>query len=213
VFPRFSVGLGAPGIDRVSFFVTHGLPAFSDRLVGADFLVNPCVSFQHAAKIAKIQRTLPCNLRKTGGEGRIIENSGEFSRKRRGIASRKREAAFAEHFDERAEIGRDHRQTSRHIFGNYQAENFSTKGWDDYDRGLRERGIEFCSQKTSRKPNMARKRCVLRMALEGGALRAVANDEEFERAILRKQSARSFEKNPGPFRGDQPALKGDNRGT
>src|SRR5580692_5966961 len=87
VLPILSVGLGAPGFDRVSFFVNHGVPAFSDRSAGKDFLVNSRVGFQHAAKIAKIERTLPGNLREAGSKAGIIENSSEFLRKCRSIAS------------------------------------------------------------------------------------------------------------------------------
>jgi hypothetical protein len=62
-FRTFSLDLGDSSFDGVSFFVTQGVPAFSDRSAGADFLVDPRVAFQHAAKIAKFERTLPCNPR------------------------------------------------------------------------------------------------------------------------------------------------------
>src|SRR5208282_1133558 len=125
-FLTFSLDLGSSRFDGVSFFVTHGVPAFSDRSAGANSFVNSRVAFQHVVKIAKLERPLPCNLPKPSSEGRIIQNPREFSRKRRGIASTKREAAFPEHFDEGAEVGGDHRQAARHILGNNQTENFST---------------------------------------------------------------------------------------
>ena len=93
VFLKFSVGLDAPGLDSVSLLVTHGVPAFPDRS-GMSLAVNPRVAFQHAAKIAKIERALPCHPRKPRTESRIIENSSEFFCKRLGIAGAKREPAF-----------------------------------------------------------------------------------------------------------------------
>ncbi len=55
------------------------------------------------------------------------------------------------------------------------------------------------------------KRRFLRETFKGGTLRPVADDEQLERSILRKQDARSVQQDPNALCIDQPALKRHNR--
>jgi hypothetical protein len=87
-------------------------------------MVNPRVSLEHAAEVTEFKSALPGALRKLSRESRIIEESHKLLSEGRGIAGAKREAAFTEHLYEGAEIGRDHRKASQHIFCHHQTENF-----------------------------------------------------------------------------------------
>jgi hypothetical protein len=101
------------------------------------------VGLQHAAKVTELESALSGSLREAGCKGRIIEDSCKFSGKRHCISSAKREPAFAENLHKGPKVGGDHRKASQHIFGNDQAENFSTQGWN-HDHGcFRESSIEF----------------------------------------------------------------------
>lgn len=174
-------------------------------------MVNLRVVFQHAAKIAKFESALPGILRKSSSESRIIEDSSKLLRECRCIARAKGEAAFANNFHECSEIRGDYRQTSQHIFGDYQPKNFSTQGGNDNDGGFREYRIELRSPQVAHEANAPAKRRLLREALERRALRALADDDELEGTILCQQDARCFEQHAQALRGHQPALKGDNR--
>jgi hypothetical protein len=72
--------------------VTYGVPAFRDRS-GPSLIVNPRVSFEHAAEVAEFRSA----LRKLSRESRIVEESHKLLGEGRGIAGAKREAAFTEH--------------------------------------------------------------------------------------------------------------------
>ena len=141
--------------------MTHGVPAFSDRSVGARSLVNPGMRFQHAAKLAIFERTLPCNP----PAGQRVQDHPEFEpvlAPRPRIARAKCKAAFTKDFHECAKVRRNHRQTSQHIFGNNQSKHFSAEGWNNDDGRFRKRRIEFRFQKSPRKSNMPCQRWILR---------------------------------------------------
>ena len=176
-------------------------------------MVNPRVSLEHAAEVAEFKSALPGALGKLSRESRIVEESRKLPSEFRGIAGAKQEAAITEHLDEGAEIGGDHRKASQHIFGHHQAENFPGQGRNDNDRRARERGIEFCSGKASRKTNVPSKGRVQREALQRSALRPIADDQEFELAVTREQDAHGLEQDTNALGTDQAALEGDNRRT
>jgi hypothetical protein len=67
------------------------------------------------------------------------------------------------------------------------------------------------TEKTSREPNAPSKRRFLRGALKWRSLGPIADDEQFESAILRKQSTGRIEQNTHTFCGNEPALKRDDR--
>ena len=73
--------------------------------------------------------------------------------------------------------------------------------------------MEFRAGKASREAHLPGKRRDLGEALERSALRPIADDEEFELAVLGKQDAGRLEQDPNTFGSDQPALEGDNRRT
>ena len=60
-------------------------------------MVNPRVSLEHASEVTEFKSALPGALGKLSRESRIIEESPKLPGKSRGIAGRKRKAAFTEH--------------------------------------------------------------------------------------------------------------------
>jgi len=175
------------------------------------FAVNPCVSFQHSPKIAKFERALPRALSEASSQRWIIKDLSKDLRERHCIAGAKCESSCAEHLYEGAEIRRNHWQTPQHIFGNNQAEDFSTQGGNHDDRSVSELGIKLLAPKTSCKLNAPGKRWFLGEAFKRRALGPVADDEQLERPVLRNQSTGRFEQDAHALGGDEPALKRDNR--
>ena len=88
-------------------------------------MVNPRVSLEHASEVTEFKSALPGALGKLSRESRIIEESAKLLGEGRGLAGRKRKAAFTEHLYEGTEIGSHDRKTSQHVFGHHQTENFS----------------------------------------------------------------------------------------
>src|SRR2546425_8965447 len=80
-----------------------------------------------------------------------------------------------------------------HTFNNNQTEDFSTEGRDDDNGGLRERCFELCSIKAAAETSHRGKLRVARKLFQSGTLRAVPDDQEFERTILLAQDFRGFE--------------------
>jgi hypothetical protein len=169
------------------------------------------VSFQHSVKIAKFERALPRVLSEASSQRWIVKDLRKALRERRSITGAKCESPCAEHLHECTEVGRDHWQPAQHVLGNDQAENFSTQGGNHDDRRASELGIKLLAPQTSCKPNAPGKRWFMGEAFKRRTLGPVADDEQLERPILRKQSTDGFEQDAHALGGDEPALKRDNR--
>lgn len=163
------------------------------------------MSFQHVLKIAEGESALARMQGELCGKCRVVQDFGDFVCQRGSIAHGKREACIADDLDERAQAGCDDRQTTQHIFGNDQAEDFTGEGRHNDGGGSAESPSELIAKEPARETHAPGERRLLSELFKSCAFRTVADEEQFEFLVVFAQEPRSVKEYAHAFGRHQAA--------
>jgi len=149
-----------------------------------------------------------CDAESLGGKG-IIEKSNDLPGQVCGVSGFKGAPGISEDFDEGAEIGGQNGDSTKHVFScNYNNKSPAERGNDQKVGGGKKIG-NLRVGKPPKKVHLRRELPILREFLKSGALWAVADDLQFNRAILPLQQARCFKEQKKSLGGNNAAQKNE----
>ncbi|MGA3177600.1 MAG: hypothetical protein ABSE19_09665 [Candidatus Acidiferrum sp.] len=143
-----------------------------------------------------------------GGSG-IVKKLNDLTSQVRRISGFESAPGISQNFDKGAEIGGQNRDSTKHVFSNDHTKNFAAERGNDQKVGFGEEVGDLRIGEPPEKVHLHGELPFCRDFLKGGAFGAVADDLQFDRAILVLQQARCFEEQKKSFSGDNAPQKNE----
>jgi hypothetical protein len=165
------------------------------------------VSFYHTTQSEEIAHPLVSrDAEPLGGSG-IVEELNDLTGQVGGISGFECTPGISEDFDEGAEIGGQNGDSAKHVFSNDHTKNFAAERGNDQKVGCGEEVGDLRIGEPPEKAHLHGELPFCREFLKSGALRAIADDLQFDRAILPLQQAPCFEEQKKSFGRNNAAQK------
>jgi hypothetical protein len=167
------------------------------------------VSLYHTTQSKEIAHPLVSRDAEAQGGSGIIEKLNHLTSQVGGICRFKRAPGDSQDFDKGTEIGGQNGDSTKHIFGNDHTKNFTAERGNDQKIGCSEEVGDLRVGEPPEKAHLSGELPLLRELLKSGAFDTVADDLQFERAILLLQQAHCFQEQKKSFGGYNAAQKNE----